>query len=56
MYAQVIHDLLDLIPGIDPNKRAELHERLGEETAAAANTEVPKPDTPPEETAAPSKK
>lgn len=58
MYAQVIHRLIDAIPGMDPNHRAELHERVGEETAAAMNAapqqEPPAvapvvADTPPEE-------
>jgi len=48
MFAQVIHDLVDLIPGMHPNMRAELHERIGEESAAAVNAAAVKADTPPE--------
>lgn len=41
MFAQVIHRLIDAIQHMDPNERAELHERVSEETAAAMNAAPP---------------
>lgn len=52
MFAQVIHELVDLLPHVHPNKRAELHERIAEESAAAAVKTVP-PEEPPAVPAAP---
>lgn len=58
MHTQVIRRILDLI-NIDPNTRAELHEKINEDVAAVKLAPVPEDppapaapavvDTPPEE-------
>ena len=47
MLAQLMHNLLDLIPNVHPNDRAALHERISEHQAAEAVKASMPPEEPP---------
>lgn len=51
--ARALHRMLDLIPGVHPNERAELHEHIGESTAAQIAATPPAPPAEPQPPQAP---